>query len=166
MWNVPLTHDIALSVATGCALFLFGLSIGLVLAGVCWAFIAASDTCRTHPTPTSSATISDEEIEIVIELVRDALAADGWTLCGDCYGRQLLQQMQFPVQEWEFGIPSSSPSPRKPCSTRRVDAGRHIAQHTPDPEKNQREPGLRVEQGEYLGRVTVLSSSSKERDSY
>ena len=125
MWNVLLTYSIALSAATGWALFLFGLSSGLVLAGVCWALIAASDTGLIEPTPTSSAAISDEEIEIVIELVRDALAAGGWTLCGDCYSRQILQQVQFPLRAWE------------PCSTRGVGGGRHVAQQTPDSGKNQ-----------------------------
>jgi len=158
MWNTLLSNGIGLSIASGCALFLFGLAVGLVIVGVCWAFIAASDTCQADPTPTSSATISDDEIEIVIGLVRDAIAEGGWTLCGDCYSRQLLQQMQFPVREWEAGIPSPPVSCSESSSTRRVDGGEHFPQRTPDPGKNQHEPGLRVEQGEHRGRAAILTS--------
>ena len=99
MWNAPLTNGIALSVATGCALFLFGLAVGLVIVGVCWAFIAASGDRQAHPSQESYATISDDEIEIVIELVRDAIAGSGWALCGDCYTRNLLQQLPLPMKE-------------------------------------------------------------------
>src|ERR1700680_3912735 len=94
MWNAPLTNGTPLSVATSCALFLFGLSLGFVIAGVCWAFIAASGDRQASPSWESYPYINDDEIDILIELVRDAVAGSGWTLCGDCYTRNLLQQIQ------------------------------------------------------------------------
>ena len=99
MWNAPLTSGTTLSVATGCALFLYGLSLGLVVAGICLAFVA-SDGHQVSPSQETYPSISDEEIEIVTELVREAVAQSGWTLCGDCYARLLLQRMQQPEPEW------------------------------------------------------------------
>lgn len=94
--NTLLTSETGLSVATGCALFLLGLSLGLLVAGVCLAFAAASSTCQESSLQEHSISISDDEIELVIELVREAVAGSGWTLCGDCYARNLLQQVPLP----------------------------------------------------------------------
>ncbi len=157
MWNAPLTNEIPLLVATGCALFLFGLSIGLVFAGVCWVFVAASVDRLASSSQESYAYISDDEIEIVIELVRDAVAGDGWTLCGDCYTRNLLQQMPIPAQERERGKLSVPLDLKETDSTRRVDYERHSVQNISDPSENRSERSLRVEQGERMGRVASLS---------
>lgn len=93
MWNTPLMNGTGLSIATGCALFLFGLSLGLLVAGVCVACVAASGDRQASSSQESDGFISDDEIELVIELVREAVAGNGWTLCGDCYTRKLLRQL-------------------------------------------------------------------------
>ncbi len=93
MWNVPLISGTTLSVAIGCVLFLYGLSLGLLVAGICLAFVASGGR-QASPSQETYPSISDEEIEIVAELVRGAVARSGWTLCGDCYARLLLQKMQ------------------------------------------------------------------------
>ena len=160
MWNAPLSSGIALSVATGCAFFLFGLAVGLVIAGVCWAFIAASGDRPASSSQESYAFISDDEIDLVIELVREAVAgSSGWSLCGDCYTLKLLQQLPFPVRESGQGSPSSPTglSHREPDSTLRVDAGRYPAQNTRDSHENGHKQHLRVEQGESVGSVALLS---------
>ena len=107
MWNAPLINGTGLSISTDCALVLLGLSFGLLVAGFCLAFVAALDDHRASSSEGSYAYISDDEIEIVIELVRDAVAGSGWTLCGDCYTRNLLMQLSFPVQESVRGCLSS-----------------------------------------------------------
>ena len=99
MWNAPLSNGISLTVATSCALVLFGLSVGLVIAAVCWVCIVMPAGQQATLPLESYASISDDEIEIVIELVHDALATGGWTLCGDCYTRTLLQRLQLPIEE-------------------------------------------------------------------
>ena len=142
MWNAPLTNGTTLSVATGSALFLFGLSIGIVIAGACWVFIAERGDGQASSRQEGYATISDDEIEIVVEIVREAVAADsGWTLCGDCYCRRLLQQLPFPtvqmgdgkLEESELASPHIPTSfrARDPISTRRVDSGEHFIQNVP-----------------------------------
>src|SRR6266852_4961683 len=145
MWNAPLSHGITLTDATGCALVLFGVSVGLAIAAVCWVCIAVPANQRASAPQESYASISDDEIEIVIELVHDALATGGWTLCGDCYTRNMLQRLQLPLKkhipaEWEQ--PAS-----EPASTRRVDGGPHLAQNTPYPLKNGHKHSLRGEPG-------------------
>jgi len=157
MRNAPLTNGTTLTIAIGCALFLFGLSIGLVIAGICWAFIAASGDHQASSSQESYASISDDEIEIVIELVRDAIARCGWALCGDCYTHNLLQRLQLPVKEC---IPAEREKPvlRVPASTRWVDDGAHSAQNTPDSLPNGHHRRLRVEQGASLGRVPTPTS--------
>ena len=121
MWNALLSHGITLTVATGCALVLFGVSVGLVIAAVCWVCIAVPTDQQAAAPHRSDASISDDEIEIVIELVHDALATGGWTLCGDCYTRTLLQRLRLPLQE---SVPAAWEQPaREPASTRRVEAG-------------------------------------------
>jgi hypothetical protein len=157
MWNAPLTNGTTFSVAIGCALFLFGLSIGLVIAGVCWAFIAASSDPQANSPQESYPYISDDEIDIVIELVREAIAGSGWTICGDCYTRQLLQQLPQPPQESERTRACSPTRLREPASTHRVEDGRDRTQNTPNPGENRPERSLQVEQGERMGRVTSLS---------
>ena len=153
MWNAPLANGIPLTVATGCTLVLFGVSVGLVIAAVCWVCIAVPVDQQAAALQESYASISDDEIEIVIELVHDALARGGWTLCGDCYTRSLLQRLRLPIEEH---IPVAWEQPaREPASTRRVDGGTHPAQNTPASLKNGHEQPLRVEQGTPLGRVTT-----------
>ena len=153
MWNVPLANGIPLTVATGCALVLFGLSVGLVIAAVCWVCIVMPAGQPAAAPQESYASISDDEIEIVIELVHDALARGGWTLCGDCYTRNLLQRLQLPVMEH---IPAEGEKPvTVPASTRRVNGGTHPAQNTPASLKNGRQQPLWVEQGVSLGRVAT-----------
>lgn len=155
MWNVPLANGIPLTVATSCALVLFGVSVGLVIAAVCWVCIALPADQPAAAPLESYATISDDEIEIVIELAHDALAGGGWTLCGDCYTRTLLQRLRLPLQE---SIPAAREQPaREPASTRRVDGGTHPAQNTPASLKNGYKQPLRGEQGASLGRVPTLT---------
>ena len=151
MWNVPLANGIPLTVATGCALVLFGVSVGLVIAAVCLVCIAVSADQQALAPQERYASISDDEIEIVIELVHDALATGGWTLCGDCYTRNLLYQVQLPLNEripfgWEQPVTG-------PATTRWVDGGTHPAQNTSVSLKNGRTQPLWVEQGASLGRV-------------
>jgi hypothetical protein len=95
MWNT-LISGTGLSIATGCALFLYGLSLGLLVAGLCLASVAASGDRQANSLQEYGATISDDEIELVVELVREAVAGSGWTLCGDCYTRKLLVQLPLP----------------------------------------------------------------------
>lgn len=155
MWNAPLANGIPMTVATGCALVLFGVSLGLVIAAVCWVCIVMPAGQQAAAPQESDASISDDEIEIVIELVHDALAGGGWTLCGDCYTRTLLQRLRIPLQE---SVPAAWEQPaRVPASTQRVDSGTHPAQRTPDSCKNGRNQLLRVEQGVSLGRATPLT---------
>ena len=154
MWNAPLANGIPLTVATGCALVLFGLSVGLVIAAVCWVCIVMPTAQATAPQE-SYASISDDEIEIVIELVHDALAGGGWTLCGDCYTRNLLQRLQLPLSE-RFPAEWEQPA-RGAVSTRRVDGGAHAVQTTPASLKNGPKQLLRVEQEAPLGRVPTLT---------
>ena len=156
MWNAPLANGIPMTVATGCALVLFDVSVGLVIAAVCWVCIVMPAGQQAAAPQESDASISDEEIEIVIELVHDALAGGGWTLCGDCYTRNLLQRLRLPLQE---SVPAAwEQLARVPASTRRVDGGAHPAQKTPASLKNGQKQPLRVEQGGSLGRVTTLTS--------
>ena len=153
MWNAPLAHSIPKTVATGCALVLFGVSVGLVITAVCWVCIVMPADQQATAPQESDASISDDEIEIVIELVHDALATGGWTLCGDCYTRTLLQRLRLPLQE---PVPAAWEQPaRVPASTRRVDGGTHPAQNTPASLKNEHKQPLWVEQGASLGRVTT-----------
>ena len=93
MGQTLLARDIPLSVAMGCALFLYGLALGLVVAGTCLALVASRDR-QGSPAQQVFPSISDEEIEIVTELVREAVAQSGWTICGDCYARLLLSQIR------------------------------------------------------------------------
>ena len=153
MWNAPLSHGITLTDATGGALVLFGVSVGLVIAAVCWICIAVPTNQHAAAPQESYASISDDEIEIVIELVHDALATGGWTLCGDCYARNLLQRLQLPLKE--HIPPDCVPPMRVAASTRGVNGGKHPAQNTPISLKNGRKQPLRVEQGASLGRVTA-----------
>ncbi len=191
MWNAPLTSGIALSVATGCALFLFGLSLGLVIVGVCWAFIAASGDRQANSSQESYSYISDDEIEIVIELVRDAVAGSGWTLCGDCYTRNLLRQLPLPLvplsSEQEDLAMHSAPrctpptgwvrietleridntrerSGRSAKSTQRVDQALPAAQITPDSGKNRLEQHLYEGQVYPVGRLAPPYPLVKERN--
>jgi hypothetical protein len=151
MWNAPLAHGILLTIATGGALVLFGLSVGLVIAAVGWVCIAMPTDLQAASPQESCASISDDEIEIVIELVHDALAGGDWTLCGDCYTRNLLQRLQLPLKEH---IPAEWEQPAsEPASTRRVDGGPHLAQNTPYPLKNGHKHSLRREPGASLGRL-------------
>ena len=143
LWNAPLANGIPLTVATGCALVLFGVSVGLVVAAVCWVFVAVPDGQPVAAPQESYASISDDEIEIVIELAHDALAGGGWTLCGDCYTRNLLQRLQLPISEY---IPAAWEQPaRETASTRRVDGGAYPVQNTPVSLNNGRKQPLRVE---------------------
>ena len=156
LWNAPLANGIPLTVATGCALVLFGVSVGLVVAAVCCIFVAVPASQPVAAPQESYASISDDEIEIVIELVHDALATGGWTLCGDCYARTLLQRLQLPIEEY---IPAAweKPISRVAASPHRVDGGAHPAQNTPASLKNGQKQPLRVEQGTPLGRVPTLT---------
>jgi len=124
MWNTPLISGTGLSIATGCALVLLGLSLGLLVAGLCLAFVAASGDRQASSPEESDGSISDDEIELVIELMRDAVAGSGWTLCGDCYTRTLLRQVQHS-------------EPEQPCSGRQEPqvTARERAQPTRDRER-------------------------------
>jgi len=149
MWNALLSHGITPNVATGCALVLFGVSVGLVIAAVCWVCIVMPADRPAAAPQESYASISDDEIETVIELVYDALARGGWTLCGDCYTGHLLQRLQLPLNEHiptEWELPAGVPA-----STRWVDGGTHAAHNRPTSLKNGRQHTLRVEQGGISG---------------
>ena len=189
--NTLLTSETSLAVATGCALFLLGLSLGLFIAAVCLAF-AASSSCQSSLSQESSTFIGDDEIELIIELVREATAGSGWTLCGDCYTRKLLRQLPLPpvllfsgqrdlaidhradlqvapLSTTSCGSPLESVS--NTCersgwirSTQRVDEGQHVAHTTPDSGKNQPEQRFRVEQVYPRGRRTPPCCIANERN--
>ena len=80
-----------------------------------------------------------------------------WVCCGDCYARLLLRQVPLPGHEVSpYRLPGS-PGLGEPISPLWVDDGEHPAQNAPDSQKNRHERSLRVEQGERMGRVTLLS---------
>jgi hypothetical protein len=153
MWNASLSHGITLTTATGCALVLFGVSVGLVIAAVCWVCIAVPAGQQAAAPQERYASINDDEIEIVIELVHDALAGGGWTLCGDCYTRNLLQRLHLPLNERvpaEWELPVRVPAVY-PAGRRRATSG---AKHTRFPQKRAyTTPAGRA--GGPLGRVPI-----------
>lgn len=179
--NMLLTSETGLSVATGCALFLLGLSIGLFIAGMCLALAATPilgdckivENCKQE----DSASIGDDDLALVIELVREAVAGSGWTLCGDCYARNLLLQVPLPnpadrglqMNTVSCGSPLGSVSNTRGCSggtgsTHRVDEGQYVAHPTPDSGKNRSEQRLRVEQLYPVGRCTSPYCIANERN--
>ncbi|MGH2496513.1 MAG: hypothetical protein ACRDIV_17585 [Ktedonobacteraceae bacterium] len=193
MWNAPLTSGTTLSVAIGCALFLYGLSLGLLVAGACVAWVAASDDRPASLPQENDATISDDEVAIVLELVRDAVAGGGWSLCGDCYTRNLLMQLPLPTallasrqedlamhsyahqQQAAAVKTASSPfsvesidntreRPGRSESTHRVDLALPLAHTMPASGKNRPEQHLCECQAYHVGRLAPPYCIANERN--
>jgi len=193
MWNTPISGT-GLSIATGCALVLFGLSLGLLVAGVCVACVAASGDRQASSPQESYGFISDDEIELVIELVRDAVAGSGWTLCGDCYTRKLLIQLPLPPVLLSSGqeepamhpcadlqvvvvntasgpfsverIDHTRERPGRSKSTRRVDLALPLAHLMPESGKNRPEQHLCEEQVYPAGRPGTPYCIANERNAF
>jgi hypothetical protein len=191
MWNTPLPSGTPLSVAIGCALFLFGLSLGLVITGVCWVLMVVSGDRWASSSQEGYAYISDDEINLLIELVRQAIAGSGWTLCGDCYTHNLLRQLPLPLvplsseqedlathssmqQQVAAGHPPSDPlsmesidntreRPGRSKSTRWVDLALPVARITPESGKNRPKQHLCEGQVYPVGRLAPPYSLVKER---